>query len=302
MSATDPEAATSRYFVARDNLRLHYLDVGPDPAKSTATAVLCLPGLTRNGRDFFPLAARLAHRRRVLILDGRGRGRSDYATDPRQYRGDADLDDVLQFLVASDAERVVAIGTSFGGMLALALAVFRPTVLAGLVLNDIGPAVGWEAVDRLLKAFAGDQPLTDWDEAVGELKRLIPELGFGDDEQWRHAAKATWRRSPDGRLRMDVDSRLVDAWRKRGVGDYDLWALWRAASPIPTLLLRGEISQVLTMDTVERMKAHKPDLRFATVPGVGHAPSLVEPDARVAIEALLADIDAVELGRERSVA
>ena len=302
MSAADPEAAASRYFVARDNLRLHYLDLGPDPAQSAATAVLCLPGLTRNGRDFFPLAATLAHRRRVLILDGRGRGRSDYATDPRQYRGDVDLDDVLQCLVASGAERVVAVGTSFGGMLALALAVFRPTVLAGLVLNDIGPTVGWEAVDRLLQGFAGERPLTDWDEAVGELKRLIPELGLKDDDQWLRAAKATWRRSPDGLLRMDVDSRLIDSWRKRGVGDHDLWALWRAADPIPTLLLRGQISQVLTMDTVKRMKATKPDLRFAAVPGVGHAPSLAEPEASTAIEALLAEVDAVEAGRERHIA
>ena len=299
---SDLEKVPSRYVVTRDNLRLHYLDIGPSFGQTSATPVLCLPGLTRNGRDFFPLAATLMEKRRVLILDARGRGRSDYATDPRQYRAEVDLDDVMQFLVAVGIERVIVVGTSFGGLMALALATFRPGALAGLVLNDIGPSVGWQAVDGLLKAFSDEQPLSDWNEAASELKRIIPELGFKDDDLWFHAAKATWREGSDGRLRMDFDARLARVWRNRGVGEHDLWSLWTAARVIPTLSLRGQISGVLTVETVAKMKATKPDLRTATVPSVGHAPSLIEPESHAALTALLADVDALESQRERRIA
>jgi pimeloyl-ACP methyl ester carboxylesterase len=285
------EAPTPRHFICRDNLRLHYLDLGPRAGETTATSVLCLPGLTRNGSDFVPLARRLAPTRRVLVLDGRGRGRSDYALGLSHYRAETDLDDILQFLVAVGVHRVVAIGTSFGGAMVQALAAVRPTVLAGAVLNDIGPTVGWEAVGHLLDAFSGGRTLADWDEAVGELKWLVPELGLRDDDQWLEAAKGTWRESADGKLRVDFDLRLVRAWRRRGVGSHDLWSLWRALGPIPALLVRGEISRVLTAETTARMRESKPDLETVEVPGVGHAPSLIEPEVSAAIDGFLADVD-----------
>jgi pimeloyl-ACP methyl ester carboxylesterase len=297
---TDPEAAPSRYLISRDNLRLHYLDIGP--RHSPATTVLCLPGLTRNGRDFFPLAARLAPQRRVVILDGRGRGRSEYATERKQYRAEVDLDDIMQLLVAADIRRAVVIGTSFGGLMALGLSAFRPTVVAGVILNDIGPTVGWSAVDDLLKAFSGERALSNWDEAVLELKRIIPELGLSTDDAWMHAAKATWREGPDGRLRMDFDARLANVWRSRGVGEHDLWSLWRGALVVPALSLRGAISRVLTEETLARMLKEKPDLRIARIPNVGHAPSLVEPEAETAISELLTEVDAREAGRELRIA
>jgi pimeloyl-ACP methyl ester carboxylesterase len=294
---TDPETAASRYLISRDNLRLHYLDIGP--RNSSATTVLCLPGLTRNGRDFFPLASRLAPERRVIILDGRGRGRSEYATERKQYKAEVDLDDIMQTLVAADIRRTVIIGTSFGGLMALGLAAFRPTVVAGVVLNDIGPVVGWSAVDNLLKAFSGERALSNWDEAVSELKRIIPELGLTTEEAWLHAAKATWREGPDGRLHMDFDARLGSVWRSRGVGEHDLWSLWQAVLPIPTLALRGGISKVLTEETLGRMQETKPDLHIARIPNVGHAPSLIEPEAEAAISGLLAEVDAREYPYER---
>jgi pimeloyl-ACP methyl ester carboxylesterase len=287
-----------RYFICRDNLRLHYLDAGPTTDAPAPIPVVCLPGLTRNCRDFLPLIERLATRRRVLALDARGRGDSEYAVDPKTYRPENDLDDALQFLTVTGVQRCVAVGTSFGGMMSLGLAAFRPAALAGIVLNDIGPEVGWQAVLDLIKAMTIERPLTDWHEAAAELRRIIPELGFTTDDGWLHAAKATWRQSADGKLRMDFDVRLARTWERRGTGDHDLWALWRGARDIPMLLVRGAISRVLTPETVERMKAEKPDLMTAEVPGVGHAPSLVEPDALAAIEALLAKVDA----RERELA
>ena len=291
-SDLNAEAAAPRHFTCRDNLRLHYRDVGPRPGEAAGTTVLCLPGLTRNSRDFAPLARRLADKRRVLMLDGRGRGQSDYAANPNDYRAETDLDDILQFLAATGAHKVVAIGTSFGGAMVQALAAIRPCVLAGAILNDIGPTVGWGPVSHLLKAFTDEQPIADWNHAVDELKRLIPELGLKDDDHWLEAAKGTWRESADGRLRLDFDLRLVGVWLRRGVGDHDLWALWRALRPFPTLLVRGAISQVLTAETAAKMKETKPDLRVVEVPGVGHAPSLIEPEAWSAIDSFLANVDA----------
>jgi pimeloyl-ACP methyl ester carboxylesterase len=287
-----------RYFICRDNLRLHYLEFMPDANAPTATPVVCLPGLTRNSRDFLPLAERLAAQRRVLVLDGRGRGDSEYPADAKTYRAESDLDDVLQFLTVAGVHRCVAIGTSFGGMMSLGLAAFRPSVIAGIVLNDIGPEVGWQAVVDLINAMTIERPLTDWQQAAAELRRIIPELGFTTDEGWLHAAKATWRQSADGKLRMDFDVRLARAWQRRGVGEHDLWALWRGARDIPTLLVRGGISRVLTAESAERMRADKPDLAVVEVPNVGHAPSLVEPESFAAIETLLATGDA----RERELA
>jgi pimeloyl-ACP methyl ester carboxylesterase len=290
--------AAARHFICRDNLRLHYLDFAPPPDMEAATAVVCLPGMTRNSRDFLPLAERLAERRRVLALDARGRGDSEYAVDAKTYRAENDLDDVLQFLTVTGVRRCVVVGTSFGGMMSLGLAAYRPAAVAGIVLNDIGPEVGWQAVLDLINAMTIERPLTDWQEAATELRRIVPELGFTTDDGWLHAAKATWRQSADGKLRMDFDVRLARTWQRRGVGDHDLWGLWRGARDVPTLLIRGAISRVLTAETVERMKADKPDLMTVEVPGVGHAPSLVEPEAFAAIETLLTAIDA----RERELA
>jgi pimeloyl-ACP methyl ester carboxylesterase len=287
--------AAARHFICRHNLRLHYLEATPPDDAPAATPVVCLPGLTRNSRDFLPLIERLAMRRRVLVLDARGRGESEYATDPKTYRAENDLDDVLQFLTVAGVHRCVAIGTSFGGMMSLGLAAFRPAAIAGIVLNDIGPEVGWQAVLDLIKAMTIERPLTDWSEAAAELRRIIPELGFTTDEGWLHAAKATWRQSADGKLRMDFDVRLARTWERRGTGDHDLWALWHGAREIPTLLVRGGISRVLTPETIERMKAEKLDLMTVEVPGVGHAPSLVEPEAFAAVETLLRAVDAREL-------
>ncbi|MGE5539084.1 MAG: alpha/beta fold hydrolase [Gemmatimonas sp.] len=288
------------HFICRDNLRLHYVELTPPNTAAEATTVVCLPGLTRNGRDFLALAERLSSTRRVLALDGRGRGGSEYAADPKTYRAESDLDDVLQFLTVAGVRRCVVIGTSFGGMMGLGVAAFRPATVAGIVLNDIGPHIGWKAVLELIKAMAIERPLTTWNDAAAELKRIIPELGLQTDERWMQAAKATWRESADGKLRMDFDVRLARAWQRRGVGEHDLWALWEGVRDIPSLLVRGSLSRVLTADTVDRMKAANPQLTTVEVPHVGHAPSLTEPEAFGAIEAFLAAVDARE--RELGIA
>jgi len=269
---------------ARDGLALYARDYG-DPG-SARLPLLCLPGLTRNSADFARLAARLAPERRVVCPDYRGRGRSEHDRDWRRYTPHTYLDDLAHLMAALGLERVVALGTSMGGLLAMGLAVLKPGAVAGAVLNDIGPDVGREGFGRLLDYISVDRPQPDWASAVAFLRRTLPFLSFTSDEDWLEFAQGTFRTGTDGRLHFDWDVRLVRPLR-RGAAVPDLWPLFRALGPVPVLALRGAVSDILTDAAFARMQAEMPQLRRVTVPGVGHAPSFEEPESRAALDEFL---------------
>ncbi|MGQ0662010.1 MAG: alpha/beta fold hydrolase [Pseudomonadota bacterium] len=274
-----------RHTTAGDGVRLFVRDWG-DPA-SAAIPLLCLPGLTRNGKDFEPLARRQASSRRVLCPDLRGRGRSAYAPDWRSYEPRTYVDDLRHILAALGLGRVVVIGTSMGGLLGMAFMAAMPTVLAGLVLNDVGPEIGKQGGERILAYIAADRPQPDWPSAVAELRQRLPKLSLKTDEDWLTFAKATFKEGADSRLHFDWDTRL--AWpilRRTGV-EPDLWPLWRALRRTPVLAIRGAESDVLSAATFARMKSEKPNLVQLTLPAIGHAPTLDEPLAREAIDDFL---------------
>ena len=179
-----------RSFSARDGLRLYFRDYG-DPLSPRAP-VLCLGGLTRNARDFESLAPHLAAHRRVVCPDYRGRGRSDYDDDWRNYTPAVYLRDILDILTALDLHRVVVIGTSMGGLLAMALAVTRPGALRAVVLNDIGPEIDPAGLARIKTYVGGDERPADWDRAVSFVKQQIAALT-------REAPSSESRPSPDDR-------------------------------------------------------------------------------------------------------
>lgn len=279
-----PTAARERFFASHDDRRLFYRDFG-DPL-APRTPVLCLPGLTRNGKDFDALAARLAETRRVICPDYRGRGRSQYDPDWHNYGPETTLRDIADLLTVTGAYRVVAIGTSFGGLLGMGLAVLMPTAVAGLVLNDIGPEFEPGPYRHLMAAIGRDHPLQSWDQAVPALRALFPALAFRDPAAWEVAARHTWRAGADGRLHVDWDVRLV-----RAFGDkppQPLWHLFRAVRCLPVLAFRGEKSDILTPACFARMVEEKPDLTAVEVAGAAHVPTLDEPEARAALDAFLA--------------
>lgn len=287
MAATAP-AYRERAFSAQDGLRLYCRDYG-DPT-APATPVVCLSGLTRNSKDFDTLARRLAPRRRVVCIDYRGRGRSEYAADWRDYRSRVILDDVRHVLAAANLHHVVICGVSFGGLLGMALAVAAPTVLAGVILDDVGPELEKNGAARILDYVEQDRPQPDWDSAVAAMKATFPKLAFSSEADWRRFTEGTFREAEDGRLHFDFDVNLVRPLRE-GVEADELWPLFRALRHVPALVVRGGESDLLSAATVARMVEAKPDLAHVTVPGVGHAPSLTEPVSERAIDDFLSRID-----------
>ncbi len=281
-----PSGYRERCFSAQDGLRLYYRDYG-DPLVA-ATPLLCLTGLTRNSHDYDRLASRLAAGRRAICPDYRGRGRSAYDPDWRNYQPRNYVGDILQLLAAANLHRVVVIGTSLGGLLAMGLAVAQPASLAGVVLNDVGPVLHAAGLERIRGYVGRDHPQPDWAAALRFVKDTFSSVGEKSEADWRHIAEGTFRSGSDGRLHVDWDVALA---RPLAAGSRvpDLWPLFRALRPIPTLALRGVLSDLLTAETFDRMQREHPAMRRVTVAGVGHTPTLDEPEARNALDAFLRD-------------
>ena len=275
-----------RAYAAEDGLRLYYRDYG-DPL-SAATAVLCLPGLTRNSKDFHGLALWMSRQRRVICPDYRGRGRSQYDPRWRRYQPATYINDLRHLLAVANLHRVVVIGTSLGGILAASMAVAMPCALAGAVLNDIGPVVERAGISRIIEFIGDERPQPDWDAAARYLRDTLPFLPADDAEGWLEIAHGTYRECEDGLLRFDWDPALVKPLLEtRGeVGEF--WPLFGALGDRPKLALRGELSDVLSAHTFEQMADRMPGLVRITVPGVGHVPALKDTATREAIGALLA--------------
>ncbi|MFQ5783467.1 MAG: alpha/beta fold hydrolase [Alphaproteobacteria bacterium] len=284
----DAAVYRERRFTAQDGLSLYYRDHGD--ALSPHTPVVCLAGLTRNSRDFEVLAPRLARKRRVLCLDYRGRGRSDHDPDWRRYTPAVYSGDVSDLLSAAGLHRVVVVGTSLGGLVAMMLAVARPTALAGVVLNDIGPDIDAAGLARIAAYVRAHAQQADWPSAVAFLRKSVVNRYLASDEDWLRIARRTWREEADGRLRSDFDPAIAKAFGRAPDAGPDSWRLFGALRRVPALAIRGGESDILSAATVERMAGVKPDLARITVAGVGHAPLLEEPECLSAIDDFLADV------------
>jgi pimeloyl-ACP methyl ester carboxylesterase len=278
-----------------DGLRLYARDYGPSDSK--ALPVVCLPGLARNSQDFHALAEALsmdlASPRRVLSLDYRGRGRSAWDENWRNYDIGIEANDTLQVLAAEGIEKAVFVGTSRGGLITMALSAMRPTLLAGAVLNDVGPVIELKGLIRI-RSYVGKLPLpATIDEGVRILQRLSDAQFLGyTQEQWEDMARGTWHEQ-DGRLVLSYDPSLM---KPLEVLDLDmpmpdLWALFEGLKPFPVLVIRGEHSDLLTADTLAQMQERHPRLKTFTVSGQGHAPALMG-DAIEAIRDLIAEAEA----------
>lgn len=273
---------------ARDGTGLFIDDRRPSTEQTGAT-ILCLSGITRNGKDFHRLADDLtANGHRMVMLDYRGRGRSDRAADPMSYNPITYLDDIRNVLTALDLHRVVVIGTSLGGFLAMGMALAVPSALAGVILNDCGPEIPRDGIGRII-AYVSDPTAYDtWDEAIDAVKTMLPDLNL-DDAGWRLAAEGCYTEQPDGRIHPDWDTRMGEALRASGEPP-DFWPMFRALRSIPTLAIRGELSNFLSLDCFEKMMVEHPRMRTLTIANRGHTPTLDEPDSRSAIHEFLATL------------
>ena len=254
--------------------------------------ILCLPGLVRTGADFDPIVPFIGTGRRVVSLDYAGRGGSGRSPDVERYGPEACLRDVLDVCAALYLHRATVIGTSFGGLLAMGIAAARPGLLRAAVLNDVGPDIGAEGAEFVRDFVARDPKLESLDACAAYLREHLPPLSLATADEWRTMAALTYEPGADGRFHPVWDTaiaRLLDRPRP------DLRSLFGGLAGVPVLLIRGEVSTLLTAAAATRMRALRPDMAFASVPGVGHAPILTEPPAREALVAFLARLDAKEL-------
>lgn len=281
-------AYRERRFTAQDGLSLYWRDYG-DPA-APRTPVLCLGGLTRNSKDYDVLAGRLSADRRVLCPDYRGRGRSDRDPDWRNYDPRTYINDILHLLTLADVHRVVVIGTSLGGLLAMGLSAALPSALAAVVLNDIGPEIEPAGLAHIIEYIRVDRPQPDWDSAVATIRRLLPDLAFQTEAMWQEMARNTYVMGEDGMLHFDWDTDIIRPTIENKTPVPDLWPYFRGLRDVPTLAFRGANSGLLSAACFERMGEAHPRLRRVTVPGTGHAPTLTEPECVAAIDDFLAEI------------
>ena len=272
-------------------LRLRWRDYPGDAAR---TPVICLPGLTRNCRDFESLAPHLVRflGRRVLALDLRGRGRSDHDPEWRNYQLDTYVQDVLAVMDAAALARSIIIGTSLGGLVGMHLAALSPVRsaarVAGLVLNDIGPELDPAGMLRIATGVGTARSATSWAEAAADAQKahatVMPDF---NDRDWLTFAQRVYREDSAGRIVRDMDPNLGRAIRESGSELPDFWGVFDRLENLPMLCLRGELSDLLSAATVERMVSRHPGLQTCLIPRRGHSPTLDEPASRAAIDAFV---------------
>jgi pimeloyl-ACP methyl ester carboxylesterase len=237
--------------------------------------VLCVHGLTRNGRDFDDLAQVLAGAgRRVVCPDVVGRGRSDRLANPALYGYPQYLGDATALIARLDEPVVDWVGTSMGGLIGMMLAAQPNTPIRRLVLNDVGPFIPKAALERIGSYVGLDPVFADLAALEAHLRRVHAPFGPLTDAQWAHLARHSVRRRPDGTLGLAYDPGISVAFTG-ALNDVDLWALWGLIR-CPILVIRGAESDLLTVETAERMAA-RPDTTMLTIPGSGHAPALMDP-------------------------
>jgi pimeloyl-ACP methyl ester carboxylesterase len=279
------------YWWSPDGLRLHYRDYAG--GTDGRPPLLCLPGLTRNARDFEPLAARLAGQWRLICPDMRGRAESAYAKDAMTYVPLTYLQDIARLLADLAVTRFVAIGTSLGGLITMLIAATHREWLAGALLNDVGPVLEEGGLARIRTYVGVGQSHPTWVHAARALAESNADVYPGYTlEQWLAMAKRLYRLNSGGRVVLDYDMKIADPIRAMGSeAGVDMWPVMQAFRGLPTLLLRGERSDLLSAATAERMvRDIGESAELVTVPGVGHAPVLDEPESAAAIDRLLARV------------
>lgn len=269
------------WVTAPDGLRLHAYVAGP--LDSARLPVICLPGLARTGEDFRELMLTLADgpgARRVIALESRGRGLSERDRNPANYNVLTELADLLAVLDAAGIARAVFVGTSRGGILTMLMAAARPRAIAGAVLNDIGPVIEMAGLLRI-KGYVGKLPKpSSWEEAANILRSaMATQFPSLHEETWAMLARRNWRDGADGiEPRCDpalsATLKTVDPSEPAPV----LWPQFDALAPAPILVIRGELSDLLSRATMDAMRARRSDLQAMEVAGQGHAPLLIDPE------------------------
>jgi pimeloyl-ACP methyl ester carboxylesterase len=285
----------SKFWWSRDGVRLQFLDYTPD-ADTSLPVILCLPGLTRNGRDFGPFAdihrPSLKNRARLWCVDLRGRGESGWAKDPMSYTPLTYLQDIERLIEAHQPAKLIPVGTSLGGILSMLMVGTQNSLIKATILNDVGPALDPVGLARIRGYVGKVGPYPTWMHAAHALAdsqaSAYPHYSITD---WLAMAKRLARLEPNGRIVMDYDPKIAEPFKlPGGEAGVNLWTAFEMLAQKPLLALRGAHSDILSAATLVEMAQRAPKSRTCTVPNVGHAPVLDEPAAISAVTTFLNEV------------
>lgn len=282
---------TDGYWMSDEGLRLHYRDYPASEGAADRPPIICIPGLTRNARDFEAVAARLAGDWRLICVDLRGRGESAYARNAMSYLPPVYLGDLETMIAGLKLERFILFGTSLGGLMTMLLALRDSKRIAGALLNDIGPDVDPQGMERLRGIVGRSQSWPTWLHAARHYaathQAIYPKWNVQD---WLAHVKRLCRLNANGRVILDYDMRIAEPFKAAEPVEFDMWTAFAALRDTPALVVRGARSDILATRTLARMKKEHPRLEAVSIPNVGHAPTLDEPQAVAAIDRLLARV------------
>lgn len=291
------------WYSSHDGLKLYARDYKPDcqpnrqslgADEKAKPAVLCMHGLTRNSADFEGICQQLADKYRLIVVDQRGRGLSAYDSESANYQPNVYVDDMFTLLKQLNISSVTLIGTSMGGIMAMMMAAMQPELIKGLIINDIGPELNPVGLARIQSYVGKAVSVSSWQDAARTSKQTngsaFPDFS---EQDWLDFAQRTYRADKSGIPVLDYDP-AISTPIKASSGQslaLDLWPVFEQCIEKPMLLLRGELSDLLAMSCVEKMRSLKADLSFVQVPNVGHAPFLDEAIAVTSIKQFLQAID-----------
>jgi len=287
------------FWWSNDGLRLHYRDYAAGlHVSKDRPPIICLPGLTRNARDFEPIADVFREHWRIIALDFRGRGQSAYAKDSMTYVPLTYVQDLEALFAELDISEFIALGTSLGGIVSMLSSATlstssTPRKMVGAIINDIGPDIDPRGLERIRNYVGQGRSYETWVHAARGLSEggdiMFPDYELSD---WIGFAKKCCKLSSNGRIILDYDSRISEPFKVQGgEAGADLWPAFKGLTDIPTLILRGELSDILSKQTAEKMVNQLRRATLCTVQNVGHAPALDEKDSLEAIASFLNNLE-----------
>lgn len=251
-----------------------YLEWG---SRDNPRVVVCVHGLTRCAHDFDFLARNLAADYRVVCPDVPGRGDSEWLRNPSEYQVPVYVSDMVTLIARLDVDSVYWVGTSLGGLIGMALAAFPGSPVARLVLNDVGPVLRAAALARIRDYVGQWPPLPTIEAAEAYVRAVSAPFGEHSDAEWRFLTEHVVRKNADGSFRMHYDPSLALPLAQGQTQDVELWSVYDAIR-CPTMVLRGEHSDLITGETASQMSERGPRAKVVEIAGVGHAPTLIHED------------------------
>jgi len=278
------------WFESRDGLKLFARNYQHEAPRAT---ILCIPGLTRNSADFSELCEHLAINYRVIAVELRGRGKSEYDTNPLNYHPELYVDDVVALLDSLELTSVILIGTSLGGLISMILTALQPERVAAVIMNDIGPETSQVGVDRIKNYVCNPVRVNSWAQAIDMTQEVFgAEYPDFVDEDWAAFTKNIYRENSKGGpvLNYDPAIGLLMTQQQDNAVAPNLWSAFAAMQTTPLLVIRGRLSDILTTECVEKMQLKKPDMHFIELEDRGHAPLLTETECKVGIDNFLVSL------------